>query len=112
MSTTKILLKIDLQGVLGDKSGILEIIPYSYNTDVEGNEIPEVRGNMKHKNKNIIPCSKHVKISEVTYNYFISSDCPHWVKEDAWKSMNELERVNSHCARIAEGNPYSIEVLD
>lgn len=111
-NSTKILLKIDLQGVLGDTSKNVEIIPYSYNIKGEGNTINEVRGHSKHKNKEIKPCTQHIKLTQDAYNLFISDEVPYWMKEDVWKKLSQNERITAHCARIAQENKFNFQILE
>ena len=108
----KILLTVELTGTLGPQQDNFEIIPFSYNTDLDGNPIPEVRGHMKHKNRAVKPCTQHYKMTQDAYNQMISDETPYWSKEETWKKLTIDERIQAHCARIANGNKFNFQILE
>lgn len=111
-NSIKVLLTIQLDGRLGKKQDKAEFIPYDYNTDFDGNPIPEKTGVMKHNSRVTNPCTKNVKINQEAYNLFISNDVPYFSKEHYWLKMNETERLKAHLAIIAENKPFTFEILD
>lgn len=111
-NSIKVLLTINLDGRLGKPQDKMEFIPYNYNTDFDGNPIPEVTGIMKHVGKVTNPCTKNVKINQEAYDLFISNEVPYFSKERYWITMNKIERLKAHFARIAEDKLFNFEILD
>lgn len=111
-NSLKILLTIDLIGVMGPVQDKVEVIPYSYSTDFDGKPITEVRGCVKHKNRDIKPCSQNIKLSQDSYDLFVSGEVPYWSKDFIWQKLTKIERVKAHCARIADDKNFTFEILD
>ena len=110
-NSPKVLLTIDLVGIIGNTQNTVEIIPFSYETDINKNAIEEVKGHSKHKNKVILPCTQKIKIGEDAYEGFISGEVPYWSKDFIWSKMNRIERIKAHCARIADGKEFHFDIL-
>lgn len=59
-------------------------------------------------------CVKKVNLSEEQVNYYISENgCPSVKQSDVkhWKKLSENERLNAHCALIAEGKKFNWEPI-
>ena len=60
--------------------------------------------------------TKRLRISEDAYDNFIGDMIPaslkSFSKDKAWKSMSDAARLEYHLNEIAEGRPYTFEVLD
>lgn len=111
-NSLKILLTVELTGTLGSNQDNYEIIPFSYNEDLNRKKIPEIKGHIKHKNKNIKSCTQNYKMTQDAYNQMISDEVPYWSKENIWKKLSIKERIAAHCARIANGNKFNFQILE
>lgn len=63
----------------------------------------------------IKPASQHINISEESYKYMISSECPYWSKPKVWNNLSEKERLEAHLQRTAEslgGKSYTYVILE
>ena len=111
-NSVKILLTINLVGVIGKPQSNLEILPFSYSTNTEGKSIDEVRGTARHKNKEVKPCTQNIKMSQDAYDYYISNEVPYWSDEHTWKKLSKNERIAVHCSKIAQGNKFNFQILE
>lgn len=111
-NSLKILLTINLVGTIGAKKDNLELVPYSYNTDEHNQPCEEKKGIAKHKNRVESVATQNMKLSQDTYDMFISGEVPAWSKPYIWDKLNTLERVRAHCARLADGNEFTFEILE
>jgi len=111
-NSIKILLTINLLGVIGKPQNNLEVMPFSYDVDSNRKPIKEVKGVAKHRNKELKACTQHIKMSQDAYNYYISNEVPYWSEESVWKKLSKTEKVAAHCARIAQGNKFNFQILE
>lgn len=61
------------------------------------------------------PATQHINLSEYSYKYMVSIECPYWAKPKVWKTMSAKERLKSHLQRVCEnfnGKSYNYKVLD
>lgn len=107
----KILLTIQLEGVLGPRSERKEIIPYNVDT-FEGKRIS---GIAHHYNREEKMCVRKTLISEYAYDYFVSDEIPSWYTpknpEAMWTKLPKSIRLQLHLQRIAEYRDFSYEIL-
>lgn len=108
MIETKILLTINLEGVLGPRSENAEVIPYNIVT-FEGQR---ANGINYHYPRQLKSCVKKMNISSLAYDYFISTDIPSWYKSRKWLSLSTNERLMLHLNQIAEGKNFTFEILE
>lgn len=114
MNTPKILLTIKLEGVLSQE--MEEVIIPITEYDKSGKILK--RRMVKHKQRINFPCVKKVTISKYAYMHFIDKKAtPYWYyarknKGRQWITLSNNERIALHCSRIADGKPFSFEVLN
>lgn len=123
-NTTKISLTIELERSTLVRKSEPEIIKYSVtkrdlepNKKWRGKDGLEVvsKGRCKHYSLEAKPASQHINISEDSYKYMISSECPYWSKPKIWKNLNEKERLEAHLQRTVEslgGKSYTYVILE
>ena len=104
----KILLTIELEGVLGNNSEKREAIPFSVTT-FSGDKFNGVK---YHFPKEARKCVKKTTISKSAYDHFISGEAPRWMHPKRWAGLSSNERLVLHLNRIAEGREFSFEVLE
>lgn len=115
MKEAKILLTINLEGVLSNKTEV-SVLPFVKHNE-KGTVIVK-KGSFVHKERIAKKCEKKVRLSEATYNYFIDPvDAPSWYKPKynkgkLWGELSDLERINLHCEKIAEGKEFRFEIID
>ena len=106
--TPKILLTIELEGVLGARAEKGITIPYN----VKNYKGTRENGVKYHRPRTLERCYKKMVISKDSYDYFISNSCPQWIRNPrAWASFKEAERLYLHLNRIAENRDFTYEVL-
>lgn len=108
----KILLTIQLEGVLGQRTEKKEAIPFKIET-FEGETISGVKTHYPRENSS---CRKKVVIPQCAYEYFISDEQPYWYstkkKELIWPNLPKSARLQLHLQRIAEYNEFSYEIIE
>ena len=114
MKEAKILLTINLEGVLSNKTEG-HILPY-VQYDVKGKQVIKT-GTFVHKERLNQPCVKKTRLSDDAYKHFISKEIPSWYKAKnnngkAWDKLTPNEKISQHCERIAEGQPFSFVIID
>ena len=58
-------------------------------------------------------CFKHINISAVAVNYFITNEsCPYMVSKFVWDNLPIKAKIEVHLSLIAEGKPYSYQLLN
>lgn len=111
-NSLKIIVTISLPGVIGKRQSNAEVIPYEYNTDVDEKKIPTVKGAKLHKGRVEKECSQNIKMTQDAYDYFTSNFTPSWSKDFIWSKLTPEERVKQHLAVIADGKPFTFEILE
>lgn len=122
--TTKISLTIKLEGSTLIRESKPEEINYvvrkkdcSWKKNYTGKDAYKIveRGSRIHYPAYPKDASQHLNISAEAYNYFISTECPEWVKPSFWKIMSKKQRLEAHLNRICQslgGKSFTYEVLD
>lgn len=115
MKEAKILLTINLEGVLSNQTEG-HILPYVKH-DEQGKKVIKT-GTFLYKQRIPSVCARKQKLSEEAYKFFISNaEIPAWYKPKRnngklWEELTDNEKITFHCARIAEGNSFSFVVLN
>lgn len=115
MKEAKILLTINLEGVLSNKTEVA-ILPFVKH-DEKGLEVVST-GYFASKTRIPSICVKKVRLDQDTYEHFTNPfDCPAWYKAKQhqgkeWETLSEDERIVQHCIRIAEGRPFEYVILN
>lgn len=110
----KILLTIQLEGVLSQKKEEVEIA-YAKSSKNNANLILE-RGTVKHMQPIATVANQHLKMNMDAYHHFIENTMPEWYKYKLnggrhWHSLSPNEKIKQHCSRIADGRPFTFIVL-
>jgi len=67
---------------------------------------------IKHDDRSETECTRKTRISEDVVTAWEHSECPFWEKPSQWKSMNNIQRINSHVKRFDEGFGVSFDFID
>ena len=82
---------------------------------IEGNKLVK-EGYINHKplvSKG--ETTQHLNLSQEAYDYYVSSNCPHWINKGQWKNMGKTLRLKTHLQRLCEavgGKSYNFQVLE
>lgn len=114
MKEAKILLTINLEGVLSNKTEG-HILPYVKHDEL-GKKVIKT-GTFLHKQRVPSACVRKQRLSEDVHDYFISDEVPSWYKPKRnggrfWEELSDHEKITQHCARIAEGKEFTFAILE
>ena len=120
----KISLTINLEGSTLVRKSVPEVIkyalterdlnPYKKWKGKDGLKVVR-RGSFKHFSYETKPASQHINMTQESYDYMVSSECPHWIAPKVWNVMSAKERLESHLQRVCEyynGTSYTYEILE
>lgn len=126
---SKILLTVNIGGELGttvsnsaSKALISKIntSPMEYQIkDAQGNPTGRYftpKGHFLASNdfepRKVQKCTRSTSISGDAIMHFISDNCPSGIKKGAWLNINQTNRIIYHLNQLAEGNPFTYEVIE
>lgn len=121
---TKISLTVYMEGI-ATKSSEIEKIPYVIKTKIKSSKDSDKDGDKKYFLKkgfrDHIPLkptqiSRHLNISEDSYDFMISKQCPHWfMYKGRWYNMTTKQRLETHLQRTCEylgGHSFTYKVIE
>lgn len=122
-NSTKILLTVVTEGGTLSRQSNKEYIKYYITKqDLTRKELPKDIGKQIVKSGRVPhyplvakPCTQHIKMSEDTYNHFLSDYCPAKTMLKSWKKMTPNQRLEWHLQRTCEhfgGISYSYEIME
>lgn len=113
-NSIKVILTIQLEGYLSQETRE-EKIHWEKSDNFDPKKII-ARGVCNHTVRIPSVATKRLKISEDAYDSFIGDMAPtslkSFSKDKTWKGMGDTARLEYHLNEIAEGKPYTFEVLD
>lgn len=70
--------------------------------------------NYRYTDKECIPCSRTIKLTQDAYDAFTSTEYPSWFHGN-WKKLTKTQRLEMHLARTCEyfgGKSYTYSILE
>ena len=121
---TKISLTIYMEGI-ATKGSEIEKIPYVIKSKIKSSKGTDKGDDKKYSIKkgfmNHVPLvptqiSRHLNISEDSYNFMVSKQCPFWFKSKGkWFGMSEKQRLEVHLQRTCEdlgGHSFTYKIIE
>jgi hypothetical protein len=120
MSTIKAILTCVQEGYLSHEMEKKHILQWEQSHDKDDKSIIMPAGTCVHYERQPKVINKQVNISEEAYNYWISPESmPASYSHDrknyhgkSWKELSKNQRFEYHCQIMADGNEYTVKVLD
>jgi len=120
----KILLTIYLEGVLSQVKEEM-VIPYQKSADFNAtdsakefekkcNTIVE-SGVVRHLARVPSVATQRMVFTEEVYDFWTGGNIPEWIPASrpyTWTSLSANEKIKAHCERIANGKPFTFDVID
>jgi len=117
---TKILLTINLEGVLGSRAKEVSkiVVPYEHLLRDENGDVVipvkwvKTNGVIHHNIRDEQPCKKVVNIGEKAIQYWLSDEgYPSNMEQRHWKKLPNRKRIVAHLKEIADGHTFSYELI-
>lgn len=127
--TSKILLTVSIGGELGSplsyKSNAEEISkvhssPYEdivkdskgFSTGMYFTPKDHFTASNNFRPRTVQNCTRNLNINGDAIMYFISNECPQGIKKHIWLSASQDTRIKYHLNQLAEGLPYTFEIIE
>ena len=108
-----LLLTINLKGQVKGPQQHIDKQVVTVDVTPVGHKHPEtMTKRIKHNDRSETECTKKMKISEDLVSEWENSECPHWEKPGAWKSMTRMQKLQSHLRRYDEGYGISFDFIE